>query len=82
MICNAMNLFDISKIITIYLCTIMHPKPQENSLKSLFVSIILRIFALEHRLIVLMGQKAVKLNYISFRLQRKPAGVTFEGINN
>ena len=34
---------------------------------------------LEHRLMVLMGQKVVKLYYISFRLQRKPAGVTFEG---
>jgi len=34
---------------------------------------------LEHRLMVLMGQKVVKLYYISFRLQRKPAGATFEG---
>ena len=28
---------------------------------------------------VLMGQKVVKLYYISFRFQRKPAGATFEG---
>ena len=45
----------------------------------LLVSKIMLIFAIDHRLIVLMGQKAVKLNYISFWLQRKPAGVTFEG---
>ena len=47
--------------------------------KRVFIHLDFVSLPLEHRLMVLMGQKVVKLYYISFRLQRKSAGATFEG---
>ncbi len=47
---------------------------EEHYFPKFFVSL-----PLEHWLIVLMGQKAVKALLYSFWLQRKPAGATFEG---